>query len=679
MTRTRFALAIVAALLGSVLGLPTSTATAQAGDVGNVPTGWEVDPQPVSTWGVATLLPSETVVFRSLVWDFAEIDGVVYVAGRFGHVQSGWQQPLVDRAYLAAFDADTGVWLPGFAPTLDGPAFALETDGSKLFVGGEFSTVNGQATGPLVALDPATGALDDGFDPQVAHGGGHALVMDLDIANDALYVGGNFSSVVNGAAPRLAKLDLDTGRRDPGFGAVASGARVWTIETSPTGDRLYVGGYFEVLNGEPHKWFGAVDGLTGQLVPGVNQGTPEGMPNCCKQNPFDIAVHGDKVYVARESHLLEVLHADDLSRQGWYLTSYGGGDYQAAEVIGDRLYTGGHYWANQAYSTEQVAFDRTTWIRTNVEGLTDPSQTHAIWSSAFDAASGLAIPSYLMDMGAASGVWAIHGSENGRLWLGGDITRAGSRWAGGFATFEVAPDSERGALLSRTATPTTSSQNGTFGPGYAIDRHLAGQLRHDGIYTNFAETLTETDPWIELDLGAVHDVGVVRLFERAVGNIDGMSFGQLFVSDQPFRSTDPAVTAADPSVRTFDVGRIGRWVELEVNTSARYLRYQLPGDRQLTADSFEVFEAVGPLEVFPAPDARITRIERRLTVLNYQYVTGAADYEILLDGNVIATDDDRWYVIRDLQPGTTYTIGVRAIGADGRPGTTTDLQITTLP
>ena len=27
-------------------------------------------------------------------------------------------------------------------------------------------------------------------------------------------------------------------------------------------------------------------------------------------------------------------------------------------------------------------------------------------------------------MGAASGVWAIHGSENGRLLLGGDITRA---------------------------------------------------------------------------------------------------------------------------------------------------------------------------------------------------------------------------------------------------------------
>ncbi len=666
-------------LLAALLATAPAPAASQNVGVGDLPAEWEVSPQPVSTWGVATLLPSETVVFRSLVWDFAEIDGVVYVAGRFGHVSSGWQQPLIDQAYLAAFDADTGVWIDSFRPELDGPVFALEADDDRLYVGGEFTSVDGVATGPLVELDPDSGDLEPGFAPAVAFPAGRALVMDLDIANDSLYVGGNFSSVVNAITPRLAKLDLDTGAHDTTFGGAASGARVWTIEASPTGDRLYVGGYFEVLNGQPLKWFGALDGLTGELVPGVNQGTPGGMPNCCKQNPFDIAVHGDKVFVARESHLLEILDADGLERVGWYLTSFGGGDYQATEVIGDRLYAGGHYWANQAYGDTPIDPNHTSWLQANLDTLEDPSQTHAIWASAFDADTGAAQPSFLMDMGAASGVWAIHGSENGRLWLGGDITRAGTRWAGGFATFAAAPDTDRGDLLSLGATTSASSVRDTFGPGFAVDRHLAGQLRHDGLRTNFAETLVENDPWIELDLGTTRDVGVVRLFERAVGNFNGMSNGRLFLSEQPFASTDPDTTAADPNVTTIPVGNIGRWVELDANVSARYIRYQLPGDaRQLTADSIEVFEATGPVDPpgLAGPDARITRVERRLAVLNYDLVAGADGYEILLDGQVIATDDNRWHVVRGLEPDTSYEIGVRAV-ANGQAGATTTLSITT--
>ena len=88
MTRTRVIFAIVAALLGTLLGLPAQPASALAGDVGAVPDGWEVDPQPVSTWGVATLLPSETVVFKSLVWDFAEIDGAPIALG--GSLSYAW-------------------------------------------------------------------------------------------------------------------------------------------------------------------------------------------------------------------------------------------------------------------------------------------------------------------------------------------------------------------------------------------------------------------------------------------------------------------------------------------------------------------------------------------------------------------------------------------------------------
>ena len=664
-------------LLSALSGVAPSPVDAQGPTVGQVPDGWEVSPEPVSTWGVATLLPSQTVVFESLVWDFAEIDGVVYVAGRFGGVQDGYNRPLQSQPYLAAFDADTGDWIPSFAPQLDGPAFSLETDGTRLYVGGEFTTVNGTATGPLAALTP-NGALAGGFDADISWTAGTAVVMDLDIANGSLYAGGNFAWAGGDFAPRLAKLDLVTGSHDTAFGGAASGARVWTLEASESGDRLYVGGYFEVLNGQSLKWFGALDGLTGELVPGVAQGTPEGMPNCCKQNPFDIAVHGDRVYVARESHLLEILDATDLDRVGYYLTSYGGGDYQAAEVIGDRLYTGGHYWANQGYSTESVPFQG-GWSAANRATLEDPSQTHAIWASAYEADTGEEIPSFLMDMGMQSGIWAIHGSENGRLWLGGDVRRAGSGWAGGFATFDVAPATDRGANLSFGQPTSMSSVDGVFDGSHAVDRHLAGQTRHDGVSTFFAQTQVEDDPWVEVDLGAEREVGVVRIFERAVGNYDGASNGLLFLSDAPFTSNDPDITRAQAGVSTFDVGRIGRWIEIETFRSARYVRYQLPGDdRQLTIDSLEAFEQVGDGPTLPAPTSvDVTRVERRRAVIRYARVPGAATHEVLLDGAVVGTDDDGWFTFLDLEPGTDYELAVRGVSADGTPGAVTATSITT--
>ncbi len=673
MSFRRITSALATGLVGALVATTAATvplAEAQAPNVGQVPAGWEVSPEPVSSWGVATLMPSETVVFESLVWDFAEIDGVVYVGGKFGNVQQSNGAPLQGQSYLAAFDADTGAWIPSFNPTIDSGVFSLETDGTSLFVGGEFTTVNGVSTGPLAALDPATGALINTFDADLTFPAGTAVVMDLDIANGSLYAGGNFAFAGDDVAPRVAKLDLTTGAHDTTFGAAASGARVWTLELSPSGDRLYLGGYFEVLNGEPHKWFGAVDALTGELVPGVAQGTPEGMPNCCKQNPFDIAVHGDKVFVARESHLLEILNADDLSRVGYYLTSYGGGDYQAAEVIGERLYTGGHFWANQGYSTDVVEFNNAAWQAANQATLTDPSQTHVIWSAAFDANTGEEIQSYLMDMGMKSGIWAIHGSENGRLWLGGDVTRAGSGWAGGFATFDVAPVNERGSLLSLNQPATMSSTRDSFTANYAVDLALAGQTRHDGIRAWMAETLVEDDPWIEVDLGSVRQVGVVRLFERAVGNFNGMSNGTLYVSDVPFTSTDPDDTNAQAGVSSFDVGNIGRWTEVEVFRTARYVRYQLPGDsRQLTVDSLEVFEQVGDGPTLPAPATiRVTREEDRRVVINYGLVPGADTYEILRDGVVAGTDDNGWFVDIDLEPGTTYSYTARAIDAAGNPG-----------
>ncbi|MGH1506173.1 MAG: esterase, partial [Acidimicrobiales bacterium] len=83
----------------------------------------------------------------------------------------------------------------------------------------------------------------------------------------------------------------------------------------------------------------------------------------------------------------------------------------------------------------------------------------------------------------------------------------------------------------------------------------------------------------------------------------------------------------------------------------------------------------------PAPASVTSNFQdRSRIVLNWTAVTGAADYEILRDGVVIANDADRWFTDLNLPAGTTFTYEIRALAADGTPGELSDpITLSTLP
>ena len=98
---------------------------------------------------------------HAYVHTFAQIGNTLYMGGKFLQVQHGIGGPTFTQSYLAAFDVNTGEWIPTFNPVIDAPVWKImaSPDGTKLFVGGEFTNVNGVAnTTALAALDPATGA-----------------------------------------------------------------------------------------------------------------------------------------------------------------------------------------------------------------------------------------------------------------------------------------------------------------------------------------------------------------------------------------------------------------------------------------------------------------------------------------------------------------------------------------
>ena len=74
----------------------------------------------------------------------------------------------VNRSYLFAFDATTGALDTAFTPTVNGEVDAIvpTADGTGVYVGGMFTTVNGVST-RLAKLNLGTGASVTAFNPSL--------------------------------------------------------------------------------------------------------------------------------------------------------------------------------------------------------------------------------------------------------------------------------------------------------------------------------------------------------------------------------------------------------------------------------------------------------------------------------------------------------------------------------
>ena len=121
---------IAAAVLGT-LAIPSANAV-------NVPHNQVVSANPAdwTPW-----------VNDGAVYALVQIGNQMYVGGSFTTVQEP-NATTFNRAFLFSLNATTGAVNRNFHPTLDGQVNALATDGTNLFVGGAFSTVNGAPAPP---------------------------------------------------------------------------------------------------------------------------------------------------------------------------------------------------------------------------------------------------------------------------------------------------------------------------------------------------------------------------------------------------------------------------------------------------------------------------------------------------------------------------------------------------
>jgi trimeric autotransporter adhesin len=166
----------------------------------------------------------------------------LYVGGHFTTLGDG----TTSANYIAVWDGSTWSTLPsGASNGVSGIVFALSAFGSKLYVGGDFTTL-GDGTTSANRISSWDGSVWSTL-PSGGSNGVSSSVLALSVFGSKLYVGGHFTTLGDGttSAKRIAAWDGSAWSTLPSGASNGVMGTVWAL--SVFGSKLYVGGGFTTL------------------------------------------------------------------------------------------------------------------------------------------------------------------------------------------------------------------------------------------------------------------------------------------------------------------------------------------------------------------------------------------------------------------------------------------------
>jgi PKD repeat protein len=255
----------------------------------------------------------------------------------------------VSRPYLLAYNLTTGVMISSFTPTPNAQvrSISIAPDGSRIYVGGNFTTINGVTHNRIAALDPTTGAPISSFTA-----GTNGDVTAVDIAGSSLYVGGSFTAAnASGgksvARGRSAAFATGTGALLP-WAPNAIDGYVRAIVVSPDVSQVVLGGSFTTMNGSSDPGYGLadVDATTGALLPfAVNDALVRDAG--ANASIMSLYTDGDSVYGTGYVASAQGGNLEGTFRASWnggavsWIESCHGDTYSVAE-LNNVIYTASH-------------------------------------------------------------------------------------------------------------------------------------------------------------------------------------------------------------------------------------------------------------------------------------------------------------------------------------------------
>lgn len=337
--RTVFALVSVGVVLASTLGVP-STAHADAVNL----TGPGPVAQRPATMVTADALPT-VQIDSGVVWSQVIVGDTVYAGGSFANTRPAGATAgtnLTARGNLLSYDITTGNLITSFNPTLNAQVRVVtkSPDGSRIYVGGDFTQANGVNRYLIAAYSTSTGQLITAFAPNI----GGSYVTSIAATDSTVYVGGLFTQANGVARQNLAAFSAATG-------AVLTWApttvgQVDTMVMTPSGSRVIAGGRFTKVNGVADRGLAALDATTGTMYPwAANQVIVNGSSLA---GIYDLSTDGTAVYgtgwgfgSVNDGNLEGTFSADpDSGAVNWVAGCHG--DTYGAYSDGTTVYTVSH-------------------------------------------------------------------------------------------------------------------------------------------------------------------------------------------------------------------------------------------------------------------------------------------------------------------------------------------------
>ena len=372
-----------------------------------------------NVWAAISDTPDSGVwgVEGGIVYAIVRHGSVVYIGGDFTSLVSPDGSTTRSANGLAALDASTGD-PTNWRPAADGTVLALAaaSDGSAIYAGGTFSTIDGVGRSRFAAIGP------DGSLLWSADAG--SIVKAIVVSGDTIYLGGNFSKVLGTSRLRLAAIQPPS-RGTQGVLLSWNPSITSNDGTTPSviglavanGD-VVASGNFTTANGQSSPNQARFDAVSGALK---SWSTP--IVVAAK----DLATDGINYYGAFGGSGGRLVAWGPTGHDLW--TAKGNGDMQAVAFCDGKVIVGGHF---------------TTILSTDIPRLAALSPAGALDTSWAPSPNS----------GGDLGVWVIYAASD-KLYVGGGFGQIGTHRARGFAQFSISGGGGGGGDVQ---SPTAPSQ-----------------------------------------------------------------------------------------------------------------------------------------------------------------------------------------------------------------------------
>ena len=341
-----------------------------------------------SVWGV-----------NGRVRAIVETANATYIAGQFTALVSPDGLTTVAHSNLAAISPLTGAPLP-FYGDVNKPVWniAVSADNSTVYAVGDFNLANGVSRKRAAAFTAYSSPTQPGGTTLAWNPNLDATGLAVAVLGTRVYLGGAFLTVGGQPHAHLAAVTADTGvllnNTTVGNWTATADLDVETIVTSHDGSKVLVGGLFTSISGSA--------GATQRKVASLNPTTGALQPWASHPNfeVFKLEVSDTQLFAAAGGsggHSVGWRLSDGL--QQW--TGFGDGDAVAVELQNGVLYTGGHMTTWDGVATGHLfAVDPAT-------GAMLMTGTKLAWNPKVNSNLGI----FAMD------------SYKGHLSIGGDFTK----------------------------------------------------------------------------------------------------------------------------------------------------------------------------------------------------------------------------------------------------------------